>query len=148
MPRTWVQSIYRRMGYTRRAATTSPPPVPQEIYDECRHEFLNDIKEKMTLYSIPPELVLNSIQTLSSYVSVEKSTMHNRGANSVPIQGLKDKRNVTLTFVVSLSDEFLPMQIIYAGKTKTSLLRLYFPKVFFCVKTHNTGQMRRRRLNS
>ena len=128
MPRTWVQSIYRRMGYTRRVATT---PVPQGIYDECRREFLNDIKEKMTLYSIPPELVLNSDQTPSSYVSVGKSTMHDRGANSVPIQGLKDKRNITLTFVVSLSGEFLPMQIIYAGKTKASLPRGFiFPKGF------------------
>ena len=131
MPRTWVQSIYRRMGYTRRAATTSRPPVPQRLYDECRREFLNDIKEKMTLYSIPPELVLNSDQTSSSYVSVGKSTMHDCGANSVPIQGLKDKRNITLTFVVSLSGEFLPMQIIYAGKSKASLPRGFiFPKGF------------------
>ena len=51
--------------------------------------------------------------------------------NSVPIQGLKDKRNITLTFVVSLSGEFLPMQIIYAGKTKASLPRGFvFPKGF------------------
>ena len=131
MPRTWVQSIYRRMGYTRRAATTSRPPVPQRLYDECCREFLNDIKEKMTLYSIPSELVLNSDQTSSSYVSVGKSTMHDCGANSVPIQGLKDKRNITLTFVVSLSGEFLPMQIIYAGKSKASLPRGFiFPKGF------------------
>ena len=47
MPRTWVQSVYRRMGYTRRAGTTSRPPVPQGIYEECRREFLGDIQEKM-----------------------------------------------------------------------------------------------------
>ncbi len=110
--------------------TTSRPPVPQGIY-ECRREFLSDINEKIKLHSVPPELVLNSDQTPSSYVSVGKSTMHARGAKSVPIQGLKDKRNITLTFVVSLSGEFLPMQIIYAGKTKASLPRGFvFPKGF------------------
>ena len=31
MPRSWVQSIYRCMGYTRRMRTTTHPPVPQDI---------------------------------------------------------------------------------------------------------------------
>ncbi len=45
--------------------------------------------------------------------------------------GLTDKRNITLTFVVSYSGEFLPMQIIYAGKTKASQPRGFiFPKGF------------------
>ena len=29
MPRSWVQSIYRRMGYSRRLGTTGRPPVLQ-----------------------------------------------------------------------------------------------------------------------
>lgn len=90
MPRSWVQSLYRRLGYTRRAGTTSRPPLPQGIYDECRREFLSDIDNKMK-YLIPPELVINSDQTRSSYISVGKSTMHISGATSVPIKGLKEK---------------------------------------------------------
>ena len=117
MPRSWVQSIYRRMGYNRRAGTTSRPPVPEGIYNECRREFLGDIYEKMTLYSIPPELVLNADQTPSSYVSVGKVTMAAKGVKSVPVQGLTDKRNITLTFVVTFKGDFLPMQVIYGGKT-------------------------------
>ena len=131
MPRSWVQSIYKRMGYTRRIGTTSRPPVPQGMYDECRQEYLGDINRIIKLYSIPPELVLNSDQTPSSYVSVGKQTMAVHGASSVPIKGLTDKRNITLTFVISLSGEFLPMQIIYGGKTKASLPRGFaFPKGF------------------
>ena len=52
----------------------------------------------MTLYSIPPELVLNADQTPSSYVSVGKVTMAAKGVKSVPVEGLTDKKN---TFVVT-----------------------------------------------
>ena len=61
--------------------------------------------------NIPPELVLNSDQTPSSYVSVGKSTMARHGSKSVPIKGLTDKRAITLNFVVTLSNNFLPMQV-------------------------------------
>jgi hypothetical protein len=54
-----------------------------------------------------------------------------RGSKSVPIAGLSDKKNITLTFVVSVAGEFFPMQIIYAEKTKQSQPRsLAFPKGF------------------
>ena len=57
--------------------------------------------------------------------------MATHGARSVLIKGLTDKRNITLTFAVSLTGEFLPMQIIYGGKTKASLPRGFvFPKGF------------------
>ena len=96
------------MGLTRRMGTTSQPPVPQGLYAECRRYFLREVDQKRKEHSIPPELVLNSDQTPSSYVSVGKSTMALRGSKSVPIKGLSDKRNITLTFVITLSGEFLP----------------------------------------
>ena len=57
--------------------------------------------EKNDSFSIPPELVLNADQTPSSYVSVGKLTMAKKGAQSGPTCGLTDKRNITLTFVVT-----------------------------------------------
>ena len=54
-----------------------------------------------------------------------------RNSSSVPIKGLTDKRNITLTFVITLSGEFLPMQVIYQGKTTASQPRGFkFPKGF------------------
>ena len=74
---------------------------------------------------------LNADQTPSSYVSVGKMTMATRNSSSVPIKGLTDKKNITLTFVISLNGDFLPMQIIYQGKTKASQLRGFeFPHGF------------------
>ena len=74
----------------------------------------------MKQYKIPLELVFNSDQTHQSYVSVGKSTMALKGSKAIPIKGITDKRATTLHFVVTLSNEFLPMQVIYSGKTNAS----------------------------
>ena len=56
-------------------------------------------------------------------------TMAKRGEKSVPIKGLTDKRNITLTFAVTFTGDFLLMQIIYGGKTDCSQPRgVVFPK--------------------
>ena len=82
---------------------------------------ISEIAQKMKKYSIPADLVLNADQTPISYMSVGKQTMVTHGARFVPIKGLTDKRNLTLTFAVSLTGEFFAMQIIYSGKNKASL---------------------------
>ena len=43
-----------------------------------------------------------------------------RGDKSVPIKGIIDKQAITLDFVMTLSNQILPMQVIYSGKTKAS----------------------------
>ena len=58
-------------------------------------------------------------------------TVAKRGEKSVPIKGLTDKRNITLTFAVTFTGDFLPIQIIYKGKTDRSQPRgIVFPKGF------------------
>ena len=61
------------MGLSRRMGTTSRFPVPRGLYEECKRQYLGDILEVKTKYNIPAELILNSDQTPSSYVSVGKS---------------------------------------------------------------------------
>uniref|UniRef100_A0A1X7VSS3 Uncharacterized protein n=1 Tax=Amphimedon queenslandica TaxID=400682 RepID=A0A1X7VSS3_AMPQE len=39
MPRSWVQSIFKKMGYSCRMGTTACPPVPKGLYDESRFAF-------------------------------------------------------------------------------------------------------------
>ena len=41
--RGWIQSIYRRCNFSRRAGTTTRPPVPRGMYEECKLSFLTDI---------------------------------------------------------------------------------------------------------
>ena len=57
--------------------------------------------------------------------------MAKRGEKCVPIKGLTDKQNITFTFAVTCTGDFLPMQIIYGGKTDRSQPRgVAFPKGF------------------
>ena len=126
-----MKFIYRHWNFTHRAGTTTRPAVPRGLFEECKLTFLTDINKLMTENKIPPELVLNADQTPCSYVSVGRMTMAARNSSSVPIKGLTDKRNITLTFVITLSGEFLPMQVIYKGKTTAGQPRGFkFPKGF------------------
>ena len=56
--------------------------------------------------------------------------MAKKGVKSVAIAGSADKRGITGTFVITLNGDFLPLQLIYGGKTKQSLPRYKFPDSF------------------
>ena len=47
--------------------------------------------------------------------------MAKKGVKSVAIAGSADKRSITGTFVITLNGDFLPLQLIYGGKTKRGL---------------------------
>ena len=94
---------------------------------------MQDIDSKIKKYGIPPELVLKSDQTPSSYVSVGKSTMARKGSTAISIKGVTDRRAITLNFVVTLANDFLPMQVIYSGKTQASQPRDFKFPSGFCV---------------
>ena len=66
----------------------------------------------------------------SRMVPCKKFTMAKKGRNNVTIHGCNDKRMITATFVITLSGEFLPMQLIYGDKTLQSLPRYQFPQSF------------------
>ena len=43
-----------------------------------------------------------------------------KGSANVTITGCNDKRKITTTFVITVSRKFLPIQLIYSGKTEPS----------------------------
>lgn len=104
------------------------------IWTVCRkscYVFAGHIREDEEVFNPARTWVLNTNQIPSNYVPVGTMTMSKRGEKSVPVKGLSDKRNITLTFQVTLSGEFLPMQIIYQGKTDRSQPRGFeFPDGF------------------
>ena len=56
--------------------------------------------------------------------------MAKKGDPNVTITGSSDKRTITATFAITMRGDFLPMQLIYGGKTKQSCPRFKFPPGF------------------
>ena len=59
-----------------------------------------------------------------------KANNGRKGCSSVPIACVSDKRAIPATFVISLDGTFLPLQLIYGGKTDRSIPKIKFPSSF------------------
>ena len=81
--------------------------------------------------------MLNLDQTPLSYVSPGKYTFDLKGSKTVPIKGVDDKRQITATFTVTASGSFLPIRLVYSGKTKRSTPKYGFPCCFDVTFTPN-----------
>jgi hypothetical protein len=63
--------------------------------------------------------------------------MELKGSKRVEIVGIDDKRQITAVFCGTLAGEFLPLQLIYQGKTKASLPPYKFPSDWHVTFTPN-----------
>ena len=97
---------------------------------EAQLLYLHDIVSLVDDHNIPDSLILNLDQTKLKYIPSANHTLAKKGSKSIETAGSDDKRCITGTFTVSLEGGFLPMQLIYGGKTNQSLLRFKFPESF------------------
>ena len=69
-------------------------------------------------------------------------TMAKRGKTNVSTAGANDKRSITAIFSITFDNKFLPMQLIYKGKTNQSLPKADFPDGFLLSanKTHYSNE--------
>ena len=81
----WVQSLYKRMNFTRRIVTTSRPIVTKSLWIETRTQFLHDIAHAVANYDIPNELIINVDQTPSKYVPTESVTMTEKNSKHISV---------------------------------------------------------------
>ena len=127
---SWWKSCFQRMGFVRRAATTGKVPISKELREEVEMTYYHSIVTTIETKKIPPSLVINLDQTPSKFVPGCNKTLAPRKSKSVAIKGSTDKRTITATFSITMDGKFLPMQIIYAGKTSKSIPKIEFPKDF------------------
>ena len=126
----WAKSLFWRMGFVKRRFTSAKVDIPEKARKEIEYQFHHDIVSKVERYHIPSSLITNLDQTPSAIVPGGKQTMALKGSSAVTITGANDKRNITATFAITISGEFLPIQLIYGGKTNQSLPRFKFPDSF------------------
>ena len=92
--------------------------------------FHHDIVTKVAKFNILDSLIINLDQTPTKSVPVGRTTLATKNSKTVTIKGSTDKRTITATFTISIRGDFLPMQLIYGGKTKKCLPCFKFPEKF------------------
>ena len=136
--KAWAISLLSRMGYVKHKATTKATPgLSAEKFDQVKKQFLKQIARMAVLRNIPDSLIINLDQTGVKLVPTGDWTLAAEGSRRVEIVGLGDKRQVTATFAASLDGKFLPMQILYQGKTAHSHPKYAFPEGFDIFHTPN-----------
>ena len=127
----WARRVLKNLGFSLRKSTTDKQIPSPRFYLETKLQFQYAIHSSVNAHNIPISLVINADQTPLSYVSTGNYTFDRRGTREVPVVGSKDKRMITATFTVTANGTFLPMQLIYSGKTNRSQpLGFKFPDSF------------------
>ena len=130
----WARHLLKSMEWVKRRGTTGKVEPSEKFLQEEKFSYQREISRIILNHDIPLDLVLNLDQTPLSY---GKYTFCLKGTTTVSIKGVDDKRQITATFTVSASGVFLPIQLIYQGKTKRCLPKFKFPKEFYVIYTKN-----------
>ena len=125
----WCKILFRCMGFTKQTCSTKPE-IPELAKKEAKLIFQRQISNFVERHFIQSSLVMNFDQTLPKYTPVDDQTQSRKGSKHVAIKGLSFKKSITATFGITFNLKFLPMQLIYGGKTQRSLLRMKFPHSF------------------
>ena len=146
----WGRIVLKSMDWVKRKGTTGKVEPCSKFLEEETFTFQLAIAKALSDHNVPMELVLNLDQTPLSSISpgkytfdlkgsktAGKYTFDLKGSKTVSIKGVDDKRQITATFTVTASGLFLPIQLIYSGKTKRSLPKFHFPKCFDVTFTPN-----------
>ena len=123
----WAHSLMKRMNFVQRKATTSKSKSSLVDFEEKKAEFLDAVAEAVVMEEIPAELVLNWDQTGIKLVPSSVWTMERQGEKRVEMVDINDKQQITAVFCGTMLGEFLPVQLIYQGKTNRCHPKFSFP---------------------
>ncbi len=123
----WAHSLLKRMNFVQRKATTSLSRMSTANFNERKQQFLSDVRTTVIMEEIPGELVINWDQTGIKLVPSSTWTMEKKGERRVEMVGVNDKRQITAIFCGNALGDFLPIQLIYSGKTSRCHPRYSFP---------------------
>ena len=103
------------MNFPRGDATISRPAIKRSLWIEAKSQFSRCISDKVLLYNIPEELIINDDQTPSKYIAIDHVTMAAKGEKQISCTGFSDKKYIKLTFCESHNGTILSFQLIYQG---------------------------------
>ena len=107
------------------------------LYEELCFTWKKKIAELVFENKMYRSLILNFDQTPLGFTSPSKVTFTEKNSQNVPVANIDDKRTITGTFTVSLDGQFLPIQLIYTGKTDKCHPTIKFPDGFDITHSSN-----------
>ena len=108
------------MNFVKRRKTSSKVDIPDGARKEIELLYLHDIVSKVEKYNTPSALVANIDQKSLKHVPVGTETIAAKGEHSVTIEGSANKCSKTGTFAISFDGNFLLVQLMHGGKTKST----------------------------
>ena len=126
--KAWAKSLLKRMGYVKRKCSNAGK-ISVAHFEEVQEVFLAYIKA---------EVLMNEIYTPTANLQLG-SNRHSACANRtvddascqrevIPIANSDDKRQITALLAATLTGEYLPLQVIYKGKTLRCHTNVSFPQ--------------------
>ena len=106
--RWWIQSLFCRMHFVRRTATTSKIEIAKGAKKEAELTFLHRIVLTIEKYKIPKSMILNLDQASLKYAPCSPQTLAPKNSKHVAISGASSKKAITGTFVITLDGHCLP----------------------------------------
>ena len=88
----WARGVLKSMEWSKKKDTIGKIERSKQFLLEEKLTFQRRIASIIEEHDIPKELILNLDQTPLSYVSPGKYTFNPKGAKTVPIKGIDDKR--------------------------------------------------------
>ena len=113
----------------KKATTRKSGKTPAQLQLQ-RDVYLRQMVGMVQAHQIPAELLINWDQTGISLLPASDWTLEEKGCRHVKIASCGDKRQITATFAVSMAGYFLPMQLLFEGKTERVHPHHQFPTGF------------------
>lgn len=123
--RPWAVSLLR-LGYVKRKEAKTHGKLAED-FDLVRERFLERFRSATLDNDVPDELIINFDQTGIDVVPISNWIMAQEGAKQLSITAIDDKRHLTAVMACSMTGYFLPLQMIYTGKTEKCLPNFKFP---------------------
>ena len=136
LTKTWAKYLLQCLGFVKRRSSTKSKVSPSD-FSHLQEQFSYDARVLIEIMEIPNSLVINWDQTGIQYIPVSKWTMEREGLKRVEITGFEDKRQITAVFGATMDGDFLPPQLIYAGKTPKCIPKVNLPADWDVTFTNN-----------
>jgi len=120
----WAKSILHCMNYVKRKGSNAGK-ISLSSFNEYQDIFLADVQAEIVMRDIPKDLIFTWDQTAIQLVPTGDWTMNEAKAKKVVITNSDDKRQITV--VLAAIGEYLPVQLIYKGKTMSCHPKVSFP---------------------